>query len=312
MIKIGVVNIDVSHPKAFSDYLLKGDRARYTAIYNDGFRGEDEVEAFIKNYNLEKRCSTVVELAEAVDVGFIQGCNWDKHLEYAKPFIDRNKPVFIDKPIVGNLADCKKVEKLVSDGAVILGCSSVRYAEEIVKFINIPEEERGKIINVFGTSGVDEFNYGIHIVEAIGGILGSGALSCRFAGRSIQEGKICETFYISFENGAGAVYNTFQGAWQPFEIVVMTTKATHRFTIDVSKIYGALLDRICDYMEKGNSTLVPVEMITESVKIMLAGKISRENNGNEVKLSDIPQNDPGYDGDAFEMDYASKAAKIYL
>ena len=48
MIKIGLVNIDVSHPKMFSRYLAKGNRMRYAAVYNDGFRGEDEVNAFVE------------------------------------------------------------------------------------------------------------------------------------------------------------------------------------------------------------------------------------------------------------------------
>ena len=56
MIKIGAVNIDISHPLVFSEYLKKTQRARYTAVYNDGFREDDEVEAFIKNCQLEKRC----------------------------------------------------------------------------------------------------------------------------------------------------------------------------------------------------------------------------------------------------------------
>ncbi len=312
MIRIGVVNIDVSHPKAFSEYLQKGNRARYVAVYNDGFRGDDEVESFIKKHNLEKRCSTVEELADMVDIGFVQGCNWDKHLDYVKPFIDRKKPVFIDKPIVGSLADCKKLEEMVANGAVILGSSSVRYAEEIVKFVNTSEEERGKILNIFGTAGVDEFNYGIHIVEAIGGIAGTGAVSCTFVGRSIIDGKTCETFFVKFNSGITAIYNTFHGVGQPFVLVIMTTKGTYHFRIDNTKIYGALLDRICDYMETGINTLAPIEALTESVKIMLAGRISRENNGIEVKLSDIPENDPGYDGYAFEKEYAAKASKIYL
>jgi len=311
MIRIGVVNIDVSHPKAFSEYLKKGNRARYVAIYNDGFRGNDEVEGFIKNYNLEKRCASIEELADMVDVGFVQGCNWDKHLNYVKAFIDRKKPVFIDKPIVGSLKDCKKIEELVAKGAVILGSSSVRYAEEVVKFANTSEDERGKVLNIFGTAGVDEFNYAVHIVEAIGGIAGTGAVSCTFVGSSVIDGKTCETFFVKFANGITATYNTFQGLWQPFEMVIMTTKGTYQFRIDTSKIYGALLDRICDYMETGNNTIAPMETLTESIKIMLAGKASRENNGIEVKLADIKE-DCAYDGDAFEKEYAAKAAKIYL
>jgi predicted dehydrogenase len=311
MFNIGVVNIDSSHPKAFSEYLSKGDRARYKAVYNDGFRDGDEVEAFIRTNSMEGRCSTIEELADMVDIGFIQSVNWDNHLKQAMPFIERGKPVFIDKPMAGSLADCRKLEELASKGAVILGCSSIRYAEEVINFVNTPEEERGKILNIFGTSGVDEFNYSIHIVEVIGGIAGTGAVSNKFVGRSEIAGKKCETFYVKYDSGITAVYNAFHGTWQPFEVVIMTTKGTYQFRIDTDKVYGALLDRICDYMETKTSTLAPVKAITESVKIMLAGRISREKGGIEIKLADIPENDPGYDGELFTKGYAAAADKRF-
>lgn len=312
MIKIGVVNIDTSHPKAWSEYLSKSDRARYSAIYNDGFRQDDEVEGFMKTANIEKRYSTIEELADSTDIGFVQSCNWDDHIKQAMPFIKKGKPVFLDKPMVGNLKDCKKVEMLVKEGAVILGCSSVRYSEEIIDFLKIPIEERGEVMNIFGTAGVDEFNYGIHIVEAIGGLLGTGAKSVRFLGRSKKQGKTCESFFIEFESGTTAAYNTFFGTWQPFEIVIMTTKGTYQIRIKTTKIYGALLDRICDYMETGKNDLADIADITESIRIMIAAKISRENNGKAIKLAEIPEEDPGYDGKLFEVGYAKAAKKIYV
>ncbi len=312
MIRIGAVNIDVSHPKAFSDYLLKGGRARYAAVYNDGFRGDDEVEAFMRKNHIKKRCRHIEELADMVDIGFIHSCNWENHVRQAMPFIERGKPVFIDKPIAGSLADCMRLEALATGRAVILGSSSVRYAEEVVRFINTPEDERGRILNIFGTSGVDEFNYSIHIAEVIGGIAGTGAVSNKFVGHSEIGGKKCETFYTRYDSGITAIYNIFHGIWQPFEVVIMTTKGTYQFRIDTSKIYGALLDRICDYMETKINTLAPVHAITESVKIMIAGKMSRENGGAEVRLADITENDPGYDGALFEKEYAASARKIYL
>lgn len=299
-------------PGHLRNTLKKRSRARYAAIYNDGFRGDDEVDGFIQKYGLDKKCKTLEELADYVDIGFIHSCNWNKHLRYAQPFIDRRKPVFIDKPIVGNIQDCRKIEKLADNGAVILGSSSVRYAQEVVEFIAKPESERGKILNIFGTVGVDEFNYAIHIVEAIGAIAGTGALSASFVGQSRIEDKTCETFFVKFSGGITAAYNTFQKAGQPFEVVIMTTKNTFQFRIDTSQIYAALLDRICDYMESGQNRLASVTAITESVKIMLAGRISREKRGGEVKLADIPEGDPGYDGDEFEREYAAAASKIYL
>ena len=89
------------------------------------------------------------------------------------PFIERNKPVFIDKPIVGSFADCRKLEQLAAQGAVILGSSSVRYAEEVDAFLAEPIEERGELMTIYGTAGVDEFNYAIHIIEAIHQLAGA-------------------------------------------------------------------------------------------------------------------------------------------
>ena len=312
MIRIGVVNIDVSHPKVFSEYLAKGNRARYVAVYNDGFRGDDEVQSFVRSSGLEKRCATVEELAETVDIGFIQGCNWDKHLKYAAPFISRGKPVFIDKPMVGNISDCEKLRGLVSGGAVILGSSSARYAYEISDFLKIPVRERGEIVNIQGTSGVDEFNYGIHIVEAIGGLLGKGAVSCRFAARAEHAGKSCDTYAVKYQNGVTASYSLFEGTWQPFVITIMTTETTFNIKIDTDRIYGAMLDRICRYMETGENTLADIDSIIESIKIMLAGRISKQKGGETVRLDEIPAGDSGYDGSRFEKEYAAAASKIYL
>ncbi|MEK6794704.1 MAG: Gfo/Idh/MocA family oxidoreductase [Spirochaetota bacterium] len=312
MIRIGACNIDTSHPKAFAEYLAKGDDARYVAIFNDGFRGDDEVDGFVKKNGLEKRCTSMEELADACDIVFIHDCNWDKHLVHALPVIKKGKPVFIDKPIVGNLADCRKIEALEKEGAVILGSSSARYCDEVVEFAGKSEADKGKVLNVFGTSGVDEFNYAVHIVEAFGGMLGTGAVSAKFVGRSTSEGKVCETFFIRFSSGVTAAYNTFSGTWQPFDVVVQTTKTTHHFRVDTSKLYAALLTRIIDSMKTKKNVLSPMPVITESVKIMLAARISRENGGKEVALTDIPENDPGYSGAQFEKEYAAAAKKMYV
>lgn len=309
MIKVGAINIDTSHPVAFADRMLKGNRAKYTAVYNDSFRDDEQVEAFMEKFKIEKHCKSLEELADYVDIGLIHSCNWDNHLRQAMPFIERGKPVFIDKPIVGKLNDCKRLEELTAKGAIVLGSSSVRYCEEIAQFLAKPEEERGKILSIFGTSGVDEFNYGIHIVEAIGGLLGTGAKSCKFAGRSVVDGHTCETFLVRFASGVTAVYNTSWNTWQPFEMVIMTTKTTEHFRIDSGKIYDALLNRIFEYMETGKEMASMLEL-TESVKIMLAGRISREHGGRETALSDIPNDDPGYDGTAFAKGYEASTRDI--
>ena len=312
MIRVGVVNIDTSHPNAFAQKMIDDGRARYVAIFNDGFRGDDEVNGFMEKFGLEKHCATVEELAGMVDIGFIQGCNWDTHLNYVEPFIKLGKPVFIDKPIVGSMPDIKKLRELTAAGAVILGSSSARYAQEVVEFLAIPEEERGQIVSIFGSCGVDEFNYGVHIVEIIGGLMGTGAKDCRFAGKATVGGKLCETYLATYENGVSATYSLFTGTWQPFTVTIQTTKKTYTFTVDTSRIYMAMLKRIMDYMQTGVSTLATMDELIETIKIMLAGKLSRDNGGKVVALADIPEDYEGYDGALFEKGYAAAANKMYL
>ena len=308
MIKIGVVNIDVSHPRSFAGILRKENRARYTGIYNDGFRTDEEVEEFVKEFNLEKRYNSIEELAKAVDVVFVQGCNWDKHLEYAEPVIKLGKPVFIDKPIVGNLAECIKLENLVKEGAVILGSSSVRYAEEFVNAKRTIEENKEDVISIFGAVGVDEFNYGVHIMEGICGFLGSGAESVKFIGSTKINDNLVEQYFVKWKNGKTVIYQTQSPQWQPLEVIVTTTKNIHHFRVDSTKIYKAMLDRICDFMENKNP-MAKITDLTETIKIYLAGKKSKENRGEEIKLVDLKTDDHGFDGDVFEKEYAAKNKK---
>lgn len=311
MIRVGAVNIDTSHPLGFGEVMEKDTRAKYVGVYNDSFRDDREVEGFIRRFGLEKRCRTLEELADMCDIGFIHGCNWDDHLRCAMPFIRKGRPVFVDKPLVGNLEDCRRVEELARSGAVILGASSARYAYEVQDFLRIPEEERGKTVQVFGTAGVDEFNYGIHIAEALAGILGSGFTAAGYLGKGRAEGKYAESYYLSHKSGASAIFNTFTGTWQPFVITIMTTKTTYHFKMDSSRLYEALLEQICNYMEGKEHILAGTEELLESVKVMLAAAASREEGGRAVSLKELRTEGPGYDGTAFWKEYGHAAGTMY-
>ena len=154
MIKIGLVDIDVSHPLTFTKKMLEnGIPMKYAYVCNKGFRGKDQVESFAKKYDIQI-VDEIEDMVEHVDVGFIQSCNWEKHIPYAMPFIEKGVPVFLDKPMVGSMEDIRKIRQLAASGAKILGSSSVRYAYEIRDFLAKPLEERGEILNIFGTSGL--------------------------------------------------------------------------------------------------------------------------------------------------------------
>lgn len=133
MIKVGIVDVHTSHPASFISYLHKGNRARVVAVCDDGLvkkRRDD----FVKEFGLKNIYSTPEDMVDEIDIAFIQSCNWDEHIKKALPFIKAGKPVYIDKPTVGNLKDCQELETLAEDGAVILGGSSLRYCQEVEEF----------------------------------------------------------------------------------------------------------------------------------------------------------------------------------
>lgn len=305
MYRIGTVNIDTSHAPSFAEILLQGDVARYTAIYNDGFRTDEEVNAFMEKFGVTERYTDLAEMAKHIDIAFIQSCNWDRHIELSMPFIEAGVPVFIDKPLVGNLKDCRTLEKLAEEGKVILGTSAMRYTYERDSFFAVPDEQRGNIIHVSTMVGVDEFNYAIHSIESILGFLkGDSAVSCRYIGGGMVGDVPTDSYYVRFASGATACYHICLKGWQPSTALVMTDKTSFAYKLDVSKLYEAMLKHVCAWLEGKPNDLVSVTDMTMAVKIMLAGKKSKENGGAEVALADLCESDVGFDGYAFEEFYA--------
>ena len=53
-------------------------------------------------------------------------------------------------------------------------------------------------------------------------------------------------------------------------------------------------------------SLAPVSALTETARIFLAAKVSKDAGGEWVVLADLDPDDPGYDGAAFAKAYGEK------
>ena len=313
MKKIGLVSIDTSHPLTYARTMKANPELelRYSMVYDDGFRSEDEINWFIRNFELEGRAGSIDELAEKTDVGFIQGCNWDKKIEQALPFIMRGKPVFIDKPFVGSVKDIMRLRELMNSGAFILGSSASRYSAEVSEFLKTPVSERGEIISINIIVGVDEFNYAVNACEVLSELAGAPAVSCRYIGKGEREGAKCELFSVRFENGVIGTYCVCLTKWHPFRVTVMTGKTSCMFTIDGSAVYKEILTRLSESLHTGVAQTADVERIINVTEFMLCGKRSRDfENGREVYVSELCEDD-AFDGYVFEKGYAERAAVLY-
>ena len=313
MLKFGAITIDTSHPMAFAEYLAKSDRARYTAIFNDGFRGEDEVNSFAKHHNLTV-CNTVEELAEIVDIGMVHSCNWDKHLGYIDAFAKRNKPIFIDKPLVGNLEDCKKIQALVDSGVKILGTSALRYCYEVDRVRSKAAEVGANILHINLTVGVDEFNYAIHAYEFVCALLDDHPVSVRYIGSSTSGKLPCDNYFLRFKGGATAIISGITGKYTGFHTAVLTDNgaADACFSVDTGKLYEAMLNEVFNELEGKENKLAPMTELLIPIKAALACKASKLADGKEMTLNDEDIANVSFDGYVFEATYGASATKSYL
>lgn len=299
MFKVTAIDIDTSHPVEFAKIMKKGARGAYTGVYNTGIRSDNYVRKFMSDFDIEREYTCIEEAVENSDIGFIHSCNWDKHLELARPFIEAGKPVFIDKPIVGNMKDCLELKKLVDSGALILGGSSFRYCREFRDFMKKPVSERGEILTLYGSIGMDLFNYGIHIIESFGAFIPKGAVSVRCIATGSRD-----LYQVKYNNGTVGIYQICPGMWRPTIVLATTTKGSFFIKPDVKYLYQDLLNYIFDVLEGKRESVAP-EYLLKSVEIALAGKISKENAFEKVKLRELTEYMPGYDGNQFEKEYAA-------
>lgn len=315
MIKFGAVNIDVSHPLSFTWALEKIGRAKYVAVYNDGFRGEDEVLAYAKKYDL-KICKTLEELANEVDVVFIHSCNWDKHLDYLAPFIKLNKIIYIDKPLVGNMNDVDKYLELVKDGAKVIGTSALRYTYEVKNALNKMKELNTRAVQTIVTSGGDGFSYFIHAVEEVLGIHNSNPISCKYVKGSKFGEYETENYFINFEDGTQGQVVCIENRGIFWNTIIITEDSDASndfcFSVDNAKLYESLMESVCDYVDGKENILIKPCKHVDGIKVLLAGKVSKQNDGEVVSLDDKRLYEVSYDGNAYYDAYSKKARKIYL
>ena len=126
---------------------------------------------------------SIATLIKKVDVVMVLSIDGRPHLKQATPAILAGKTVYIDKPIGGTLADTIRIFRLAKKHQVpVFTSSSLRYADGALNIHKNPK--LGKIIgaDVYSPCKTephhpDFFWYGVHGVEPLFTIMGTGCLS---------------------------------------------------------------------------------------------------------------------------------------
>lgn len=297
MIRIGLVDLDTSHPKTFTKILNAMPGVMVNALW-DGRdvwpEGYDE--QFAKENNIPHVCKRLDDMLEHVDAVMIHGVNWDKHLDKAYPFITAGKPVLIDKPMVGKVRDIYALLELhATHKAPLYGGSALRYAQEIT-VLRAQANRIGEVITAVATGPGDFFSYGIHTTEMAQGLVGTGANYVEY----VAENK-SSFIAVTYHNGFVLVLQ-LQQPFHEWSMCLYTATGMHTMRVDPTRLYEPFLQNFVE-LAKGNAISFAVEAPLEAVKIHIAAKLSRQHGG-KIYLSEVPSEE-GFDGAAYAAEYAA-------
>ncbi|OYV80849.1 MAG: dehydrogenase [Planctomycetia bacterium 21-64-5] len=196
MVRVGIIGLDTSHVVAFTNLLNRpnneGDLAglKVVAAFPGGSpdlpASHDRVQGFTKELR-EKHGVEIVDSIESllskVDAVLLESVDGRPHLEQAKPVFAAKKPLFIDKPVAASLADAIEIYRLSqASGTPCFSSSSLRFSPGIQAMR--ASDKVGDVLgcDAYGPCSLephhpDLFWYGIHGVEGLFTIMGTGCVS---------------------------------------------------------------------------------------------------------------------------------------
>ena len=238
---------------------------------------KEEAQRIAKTSLIENVVDDPEDVIGKVDAVIIAEDVGSRHLSLALPFIKRNIPIFIDKPLTDNEEDLKVFVSFFRERRPILSSSSYRYAKEIE---NLDREEVGKILFIDGLINKSWEKYGVHCIEGL----------CQLMGYGIEEvynlgDEKVNIVYIKYNDKRQAIVNVIYPA-QISRYDIIGEKATKTILIsDSFYMFKRQLQTFVDFVRTGKFPYPPEETI-EITKVIIAGIRSREKR-EPIKISDI-------------------------
>lgn len=304
-IRVGIIGLDTSHAKAFTDLWHKKDApghlegvrvvAAYPSFSPDLVdESKKRTEGYSKvlsgaPYNL-KMVDSIAELVGQVDALTISSVDGRRHLPELKAIVDAKggttKPVFIDKPFSASLADAREMVKIIKETKLpCFSSSALRFESNIAKFV-ADEEARGKVqgCDAYSPSKLEKTNpgffwYGIHGVEILFTLMGRGCKSVRCS--SSPDNDLAVGVW---EDGRIGTMRGIRKGKADYGAFVLCEKVMRQVSPDSSQsIYAGLVGRITKFFQ----TKQPPMAIDETLEIcaFIQGALdSSQNHCCDVKI----------------------------
>jgi predicted dehydrogenase len=293
-LRAGIIGTDTSHVPQFVKLFQSHPewKIRIVAAFKGGSPdlplSANRLEGFAKT--IQAAGVEIVDSIEAllpkVDVVLLTSVDGRPHLAQVTPVFKAGKRVFIDKPLAASLDDARRIAALSrQSGTPFFSASSVRFHPEIPMLRE--KKDIGRIKKVEATYVLntiefhpDLFYYGIHGVEALYAVMGTGCVS---VSRRIDADADVTT--CTWQDGRVGSYRGLPKAdpKQPL-IRIVGEKGTGETTgaADNERITQA----IAEFFHTGRSPVDAAQTI-EVIEFMTAAQLSKERGGAAVTLAEL-------------------------
>jgi hypothetical protein len=294
-LRLGMIGLDTSHVIAFTKLIndpAKNFGCKVVVGYSGGSpdipSSANRVDKFTEQLSNEfgvEIVDSIEELCRKVDGVLLESVDGRPHLEQVRPVIAAKKPVFIDKPMAGNLADVIEIFRLARDNNVpCWSSSSLRFSPDIISMRN--SNEVGMVLGcaAFSPCSLEEHHpdlywYGVHGVEILFTIMGPGCESVRRILTKDNE------FVVGiWRDGRIGTYRGIRKGKSDYGALVYGTKS-----IVQSGRYGGYEPLVVEIIKffKTGEVPVSVEETTEIFAFMSAADESKSKGGDAVSIAEV-------------------------
>jgi predicted dehydrogenase len=294
MIKIGMIGADSTHTESYGKLVNLPGAPLYGRAQVVKLWGEDraQAEAKAQQVQIPQVVATPTEAISGVDLVMVCHRYGDDHPEPAQLAIAAGLPTFVDKPFANDFVDVHRLVELAqATGAPLMSCSAVRYgvemlalAEQLPTFgaLNLAVTNGQAAGDVPNPRAKHPFFYGIHPVELLHALLGSGA-----AGVTTRRTARCDVGLVDYPDGRQGVINLFHKAPSLYHGAVFGESGWGDVTFrDWDHFYVGTLERAIRMAETGQPPY-PVAGMVEVMGLMTAFVRSAEQGGRRVPLSEL-------------------------
>jgi hypothetical protein len=296
-LRAGIIGLDTSHVPAFTKLFngpkADGDLAGIKIVV--GYPGGTDMPASatrVERFTRDLRdmgveiVDTIPKLLEKVDVVLLESVDGRIHLKEAREVFKAGKPVFIDKPLAGNLPEAIAIVELAKLHKVpFFSSSSLRFGEGIRSLVNNPEA--GAILGAatwgpcsYQEGTPDLYFYGIHGVEGLFTLMGPG---CETVSRT--KSKNNDQVTGVWQDGRIGTYRGIVKGKADSGAVVYGEKAIV-LTPKASAGYEPLCRQIGKFFRTGIAPVSPEETL-EIFTFMEAADESLRQGGKPVALAEV-------------------------